>query len=531
MQTISKHKKENRSLLYEITVMAIIHYFFFILYAICTTHIPDIGGMKMSREYAPVSVESKSMIGISGSSSRKSSSANSNQSSKHAKYEPGYPKISRTHYFPTRATEKEMAKHDRYIVHGILYTETLKHEYIAKNWRVPQVEELNNPPLYLQRKVCVNILMKNRSVPYINALMMTLMMSHEADERDKNLNTWFGKGYRLLSYAQLNIIDTERRLEFLNYDRLRKKIMNLPFVKYHQPFRASVITSNYDPKNRRLNKMEEYIAAANQCMKSNLRWCIIMEEYTVVPIDFLKALQQFVIAPLESHILVHGTPEKYPDDEALMEKMSVLSLFSTTNSKSGTRIQIHNLDYSRDLYDTDRGKLNSERRGLGLHRHKSMYEMYPDNGTDDDGDDEAYNTAMLFSTAAVKTKLIPMLQDLRDKEIWYITNGYSDDSRENMFNLEAEFRLYTGVKRYHLEPSLVNRIGFYDEEFDDIEFGDERLGISNWITDTRFLFEAGYFWEGKDEYCMQPNGEWIEDAYYNDDTKSSCEQNEENEGE
>jgi len=32
-------------------------------------------------------------------------------------------------------------------------------------------------------------------------------------------------------------------------------------------------------------------------------------------------------------------------------------------------------------------------------------------------------------------------------------------------DLEREFSLYTGVKRYRVEPSLVNRIGLYHQDF------------------------------------------------------------------
>ena len=73
------------------------------------------------------------------------------------------------------------------------------------------------------------------------------------------------------------------------------------------------------------------------------------------------------------------------------------------------------------------------------------------------------------------------------------------------FDLERESALYMGVQRFRTEPSLVNRIGFYDEYYPGswnnkdsttTNSYDETKGITNWLTDQRYLFDAGSYWDG-----------------------------------
>lgn len=126
------------------------------------------------------------------------------------------------------------------------------------------------------------------------------------------------------------------------------------------------------------------------------------------------------------------------------------------------------------------------------------------------------------------------------------------DCDDTYFDLEMEFIKYTSGTKYIIEPSLINRIGFYDEDFyhhnnhyyhgdednnnnkNDNDFHeyddeyDERLGITNWLTDPRFLFEPGEYWEGKEMFCqLSHSGEWIEDEFYDQEgVLSSCQREE-----
>ena len=130
--------------------------------------------------------------------------------SDHQHYEANYPKTSRTEQFPTKASQAEMAKHDRYIVHGLFYTNILTSEYLSKHWSQPYTNEAVN---FHPQNLCITIFMKNRSIPYINSLMMSLMGGHhEGEEMEPAFKKGRGSGgHRLLSYAQVNLIDAETK--------------------------------------------------------------------------------------------------------------------------------------------------------------------------------------------------------------------------------------------------------------------------------------------------------------------------------
>jgi hypothetical protein len=137
---------------------------------------------------------------------------------------------------------------------------------------------------------------------------------------------------------------------------------------------------------------------------------------------------------------------------------------------------------------------------------------------------------MLFHSSMVQNELIPMLQQLESAENARIVGGWfrSDQKDEvgvDSLDLEREFSLYTGIQRQRVEPSLVNRIGFYDQDFGGWQRGTsekDRIGITNWLTDPRFLFEAGAFYEGREEFCELDNGNWIWDSFYESEQKSCC---------
>ncbi len=528
-----RKKSKERFLLTDIALMACIHYAFFLVYAFIwssgsNTHHGGHNNSAIRRANVNSSFMSQASPNTSIKNRNESSTEDNHQ--RYIKYEPGYPKISRTHYFPTRATEKEMAKHDRYLVHGILYTDMLNDDYIGKHWNITKINDhlrsnssSNNNNA---KKVCMNILMKNRSQPYINALVMSLMMSHEDDEsansdleeEEIKMINEYGKGHQLLSYVELNLFDTERRSDYMEYDRQRQKILSLPFLNVHRPYSSNDAKSkqgnDVKQKNfmKRLNKIDDYLHAAKQCVQSNLQYCLIMEEYTIVPINFLQSLKDFVISTIEEEKLMDG-------GENNDSHMSMLSLFSVLDTKTQSIMKIHDVNYSREWYDYHRGKLNSERKSMEMEEYEAEYELFVDSDGVIDG---GYNTAMLFLMSTVEKKLIPMLESMKHRG--KISRSVNDDSSKQHFDLEKEFATYSKSKIYQLVPSLINRIGFYDEDYGDAAFDseDERLGISNWLTDPRFIFEAGSYWEGRDMYCMKPDGEWIEDEYYNDDSKSSC---------
>jgi hypothetical protein len=466
------------------------------------------------------------------------------------KYEPDYPRESRIENFPTHASRQEMAKHDRYIIHSILYSEMLTPAYLQQHWSIPIPNSLNssNPrkgPWKFTQKLCVNITVKNREIPYINALIMSIMGSHESKEENKSLNTDIPFGHRLLSYLKLNLLDAERDRLFdsddgtADYDDIRVKIFQLPFLEKHSVWKYDHHTFvSVSPRSPKLDKIQDILTSAHICLESKLPWCLMLEEYTIVPRDFLNSLKRFVIAPLESFAASHRVGME-TDGEVFKrtKKMSLISLFSAYNSIEGDLMRVHDVEYSSSRYEEDRGKLNSERSALGLDKHSSAYEMHSipirdstDSKTQGQG---GFDSAMLFHSSMLKTELIPMLEQLKSAEQarivgdWWVrgsidgTNVVDVDS----LDLEREFSLYTGIQRLRVEPSLVNRIGFYNQDFGGkprtVDQGN-RIGITNWLTDPRFLFEAGEYSEGREDFCELDNGLWIWDSFHNHDDKSCC---------
>eukprot|EP01083_Nonionella_stella_P115969 344258_1 len=211
-----------------------------------------------------------------------------------------------------------------------------------------------------------------------------------------------------------------------------------------------------------------------------------MEEFTVVPADFVPSLKRFVIAALESQIASHHNVHIHENDkrsdeekeeELLQNTMSVVSLFSAYSTETEMPIQIHDVEYSKTRYERDRARLNSERRALYMDRYAPEYRMIPIQDQDQDhakGDEAeengnsnvnvnvkgGFNSAMLFSMSNVRTHLIPMLEEMKAKEQKRIqsllssggvsnsdsklnSNSYADE----LFDMEREFSLYTGVSR------------------------------------------------------------------------------------
>lgn len=482
-------KRRRKGILEDLVIMVFIHGFLVFIYTVTSTHYNN----NLSNHHG--------LIGLIKEFSSKSKYLSEKIFA--TTFEPNYPKITRVHYFPTFGTEKEMAKHDRYLVHGMLYSELLDKEYLDFHWYNPdetQIKEREFPVFeeLEQRKVCINILMKNRPLPYINSLIMTLMMSHTMDEA---IDSVLGAGHRLLSYVKINILDTEKQND--DYDDLRLKVMNLPFVQMHSVQSNKSLLSILPLQSRRLDKIEDYIASSKVCIQSNLPWCLMMEEFTVVPIHFLRSLKRFVIAPLESYARTH----MHEDDDAVRSLMSVLTLFSTYNEADNDVMKIHDINYSMDKYHKDRGMINSERRSIKAGESLREYEMYSI-PNDTSGDVRGgFGSAMLFSLSIIQKDVLPMLESLKKKErkrLMMSNMGVNIIDAQGEFDLEYEIHKYTKRTRYRIEPSLVNRIGFYDDVFaEDNDQPRRLLGITNWFTDPRFVFDAGEYWEGRKEWCSE----------------------------
>jgi len=404
----------------------------------------------------------------------------------------GYPKFSRVHSFPTSSFEKELSLHDRYIIHGIYYTDKLNETYLNFHWSLPKPYD---------QKVCMLIFMNNAKIPYINALLMSLM------NQFNGFNT--KHGYELLSYMEINVVDTERRI--IQYDSIRQSILELPYIYYHHM--PIVNISRYTSK--RYLKLENYIYSVKICLKSGLQWCLMLQDYTILPLDFLSSLKSYVTSPLNSLLLFHNASNV----------LSIISLFSISDTFSKRILNITDVDYSIYHYNNDRGKLNSERKAMNITKYKGIYRMYivsNQNGNNGTINNISGDSAMLFHRDVVKWKLIPFLNKMIIHEEHKLKNNIGNLKQD--LHLEVEFPLYTGVKRRQIEPSLVNSIGFYrNDDYNQnnvlqVRNSQDKKSIiipsflnTHWLTDPRFLFDAGKYEEGRDFWFQHLNGSWLYD--------------------
>ena len=199
------------------------------------------------------------------------------------------------------------------------------------------------------------------------------------------------------------------------HDEARQKIQNLPFVHthsmHHHGWYDSLLLPNHDVTSRKLEMIQQYLMAARVCQQSGLDWCLMMEEYTIVPLNFVLKLKRFITAPWQTYSHVQGNNGD-SSHEVLAKTFSSISLSSSVDKDSNAPMMPHNVEYSQETYNRDRAKLNSERFTMKHeHKHHDDYELKPvpkgEDGT---------NVAMLFTNHVTTTQLIPMLEELYKAE-------------------------------------------------------------------------------------------------------------------
>ena len=254
-----------------------------------------------------------------------------------------YPKYSRLEAFETHAQEEEIHKHDRLIIEGMVYIDGLTPTQLASNW---------TPTGHETPKLCLNVFVCNRRVPYISAMMMSLMTSQSPSE--------------LLNYAQVNLMNTERRPGRMQFPLMSSKLANFPFVTHHN-FSAldaeewrqqqqkggssnNATTSTRPKRDFRTLLLADTVRGLNICIDSGLPWCLMMEEDAVVADHFIANLERFVIGPYEDK----------------KDQISSFSLFSYYNLVWYNTNRLVEKPYSSTKYDKDRAKTNAERRVLDM---------------------------------------------------------------------------------------------------------------------------------------------------------------------
>lgn len=364
--------------------------------------------------------------------------------------ERGYPK--RTHLldYDTSAVELEIEKHDRIVVQGMYFM--ANHDFEPLQTFIQQYST-NPKAVAVEKKVCLNIYLCNRRIPYINSLLMSLA-SYSSRQTQMDL-----------LQAEIHLLNTEKRTDRLDFKYLRNKLSKLPFVhKVHNITYRDEIYANITDRDLTFREMfiSDQISGLKICVESGLAYCIMMEEDAIVPVDFMTLLNQQVMEPLEQEGVLHmdGTGS-----------ISILSLYSYFNLVFKGLNRLHYPEYTKESYYKHAAKLNSERYSRTMPPFERQYTISEK--------DYMYGTVAMMYTRDSAKKLVEYLQKVGVDPI---------HNADEFMNAKEYFPTKMGIPRKHVDPSLVNHIGYYSERMADIK---ERGMFSQLNTDSRFMFDAG----------------------------------------
>jgi len=361
--------------------------------------------------------------------------------------ERGYPK--NTHYvdYATSAAEAEIEKHDRLLIQGMYFMKTTNFDGLKK-------ELDQNTSADVKAKVCLNIYLCNRRIPYINTLIMGLLSFSKPKEQ------------KYIQNAEIHLLNTEKREPRLHFKYLRETLSKLPFV--HTTHNITYKDEIYDNiKDRPLIFRESFISdeisGLKICIESGLPYCVMMEEDAAVPVDFMKLLQEQVIDPLERRDMIR---------EDGTGGISVLSLYSYYNLVHFSYPKLHSPHYSRNKYGEDAAKVNAARISQGLPPHKIQFNIRDKY--------YKYGTVAMMYTRESAIRLVEYLQKVGVDPI---------HNADEFMNADEYFPTEFGIDRKHVAPSLVNHIGYYSERMADVR---SRGMFSQLNTDVRFMYDPGW---------------------------------------
>ena len=181
------------------------------------------------------------------------------------------------------------------------------------------------------------------------------------------------------------------------------------------------------------------LSALNLCLDSETSFCLLLEQHVIAPINFVETLNKNIIAPLRKR-----------SDFA---QIGYVTLYERHPAKLW--------DPTYTTYEMDRAKSNSERRVLGLSPHIMEFTLVP-----------LRNQSDLTPDAI----LLPKHQVSRLFALAQTHTGFT--LAQLLEHLVTDFR----TKAIQVHPSLINRIGFYDNQSQLIKDMD---------TDVRFILDPG----------------------------------------
>ena len=368
--------------------------------------------------------------------------------------ERGYPKETHLLDYETSATEAEIEKHDRFLVQGMYFMKRDIEEPLKRLASITSSTSTTTSTSSTNAIICINIYVCNRRVPYINALIMSLLsFSNPKSIAD------------MKQMAQIHLLNTEKRPERKSFRYMKQVLSKLPFVhSVHDIDYKDEIYSHI--QDRELTFRESFISdeisGLKICIDSGLPYCLMMEEDSIVPVDFISKLYNHVIDPLQKQgiLQMDGTG-----------KISVLSLYAYYNLYVKGDNRLYYPEYTKGPYQKDYARTNAERYSQHMPPYQDMYQVQDHN--------YMYGTVAMFYTRESAIQLVQYLQSVGVDPI---------HNADEFMNCELYFPQKMGIPRKSVQPSLVNHIGYYSERMGKLP---ERGMFSQLNTDVRFMYDAG----------------------------------------
>eukprot|EP00448_Togula_jolla_P001357 CAMPEP_0170593852 /NCGR_PEP_ID=MMETSP0224-20130122/13683_1 /TAXON_ID=285029 /ORGANISM="Togula jolla, Strain CCCM 725" /LENGTH=444 /DNA_ID=CAMNT_0010917861 /DNA_START=135 /DNA_END=1469 /DNA_ORIENTATION=- len=310
------------------------------------------------------------------------------------------------HGEPLSPMAEEMRKHDRILVEGMFFMETLLREQAdgldAGKWDV----NAGSWDFDSGKELCMVVITGNRKVRYIDASLSMLLRGN--------------KPQKLHSTTDIHLLSVERRPKQVNYPHLYQELSKLTFLTIHNGSAVYSDRLGLEPDNERLRLADytrDFLKALSICLDARSEFCLVMEDDAVPTFGLIEKLEAHVFPEMREH------PE-----------IPFVSLWSPTGAESDPFGAIDLRNYSLTRYFNAAGQFRE-----GAVKYTVRQRAYPW-GT----------VANVFSREGAED-FIGFIgkKDLASR--WEAVDDY----------LNGPF--LDGKERVEIQPSLVNHFGFYSE--------------------------------------------------------------------
>ena len=317
--------------------------------------------------------------------------------------------------YTTEALHREIERHDRFIVDSVAYMNAFDGNAIPSY----EVSSDTAKEGGITKPVTMVILTVHRYVPYLAALLTSLLRGHRPDY--------------LRDTIDLHVINIERRECKCGYHLFGEYQSRIPFASFHDwtadyPEHKGIVD---DTKQYLANQRRDYVRALKLCKGQKSKWCVILEDDVVVSANFVPKFMELM---------------SKEESLSMQENVGVISLYYPLND-------IYNFN-QKELWRTSYATSNAyaldvnatKYSGVNLSgKHRIDYQL--------ESNDRKYGMAANAYPLGVLDELIGFLQ----REPSNSTKQNTDVAIMNEF-IEA-----TKKKRLKISPSLVGHIGVYSE--------------------------------------------------------------------